>query len=69
MTILTQPFSHSLPLESIAVSLAAGFCTFQARGDSAANLGTRKPGPAGNKGHTDPRMPQLRGMDFAYNSL
>lgn len=60
MTSLTQPFSHPLPLESIAVSLAAGFRTFQARGDSAANLGTRKPGPTGNKGHTDPRLPQLR---------
>lgn len=69
MTSLTQPFSHPLPLESIAVSLAAGFSTFQARGDSVANLGTRKPGPAGNKGHTGPSMPQLRGMDLAYNSL
>lgn len=69
MTSFTQPFSHPLPLESIAVSMAAGFCTFQARGDSAANLGTRKPGPADNKGHTDPTMPQPRGMDSACNSL
>ena len=51
------------------MSVAAGFCTFQARGDSAANLGTRKPGPADNKGHTDPTMPQLRAMDSACNSL
>lgn len=51
------------------MSLAAGFRTFQARGDSAANLGTRKPGPTGNKGHTDPRLPQLRHGFPAYNLI
>ncbi|XP_066869794.1 leucine-rich repeat neuronal protein 4 [Kogia breviceps] len=56
-----------LPLDSLAVSLNAGFSVFQAKDGSAANLGTRKPGPAGSKGHTDPRMPQPRGMNFAYN--
>ena len=67
MASLTPPFSHPLPLDSLAVSLAAGFSIFQAKDGSTANLGTRKPGTAGNKGHTDPRMPQPRGMNFAYN--
>lgn len=66
-----HPFlpSHHPPSDSVTVSLAASFSMFQAKGNSAASLGTRKSRPNATKEHTDPRMPLPRSMHFAsYNS-
>lgn len=61
------PPSHHPLSDSLTVSLAAGFSVLQAKGNSAASLKTRKPGPNATEGHTDPRMPPPRGMNFDYN--
>lgn len=59
--------SHHRPSDSVTVSLAAGFSILQATGNSAASLETRKPGLNVTEGHTDPRMPAPRRVNFAYN--